>query len=129
MSLDLSLIIDNPGRRFPGASFLCGVDRLTVLHGDGLIMAMRDALDKALAQGSAITPPPVDVYEDDGVRTTTTDAWGRRLWALPAGALAAITPPDPLVDPEFHEFHQWNLALLALLSTLAPDTPVVLYWT
>lgn len=126
MSLDLSLIIDNPGRRFPGASSLCGVDRLTVLHGDGLIMAMRDALHEALAKGSAITPPPVDVYGDDGARTTTTDAWGQRLWALPAGLLAAVTPPDPLAFPDLH---QWNLALLALLGTLAPDTPVVLYWS
>jgi|GEM_PF-5500270 len=127
MSVDLTLIFDNPGRRFPGAPALCGADQLVVLHGDGLIPTIRRALDDAIATGNAITPPPVDVYDEDtGLRTTTTDAWGCPLWALPASTLAAISSADLATYPDFH---QWNQAVLAFLRMLAPDTPVVLYWS
>jgi hypothetical protein len=61
----------------------------------------------------------VDVYEDEGIRSTRKDAYGTPLRCVTAGELAAVNTEDTSA---------WNKAAFAFIRALPPETLVVVYW-
>ena len=76
----------------------------------------------------ALHPQPLpsyikfDWYGDEGIRRRTDDAYGSPLTYLEAHRFADI--PQAVLDAT----SPWNRGCVLLLCTIAPQTPVVLWW-
>ncbi len=59
-------------------------------------------------------------YEDDGLKFSQADRYGKPLTFTTPAAVRNLQLPDDL--------NPWNRAILSFLSALPPDARVILYW-
>jgi hypothetical protein len=85
------------------------------------IQVMREhRLFDAIREEVAFRPLPMPMchHTDEGLRTDTTDAYGKPLTYVKAGDLARL---------KGRGWYQWNEAILAFVSSIDPEVWIVLY--
>jgi len=129
MSLDLT-ILPLRGPRDLGETSVLTYNRLQ-FNGDYRLFAQiieMDDYDAAFAENKpTIKPLPIPpqmwviMYDDEGLKSTRTDANGAELTFVYAQELKKLKLPEDVTSR--------NRAIKAFIDALPNDTPIILYWS